>query len=59
LRDLDAVREPCAKQITLVINEHLRLVLKATKSGAMNDAVAVTLKFTASIRSAFREMTST
>lgn len=59
LRDFQAVREPCTKQVALVIDEHLRLVFEAPKRGGVNDAVPVALKLGARGRGRLIEMTST
>src|SRR5690349_16295519 len=53
LRDFETMREPCAKQIALVIHEDLGLVLEPSESGRMNDAVAIPLKFCARARRGF------
>ena len=44
LRHFEAVGQPRAVMIALVIDEDLRLVLQAAERGRMNDAVAVALK---------------
>ena len=44
LRDFDGVRQARAEQVTLVIEEHLRLVDQAAKSRRMHDAVAIALE---------------
>ncbi len=44
LRHLQAVRQPRAVMVALVIDEDLRLVGQPAKSGRMDDAVAVALK---------------
>src|SRR6185295_11224593 len=44
LRDLERVRQPRAVVIAGRREEHLRLVLEASKRLAVNDAVAITLK---------------
>ena len=38
--------EPCAVEITFVIDEDLGLIHEATKCSGMNDAIAVALKLT-------------
>ena len=43
LRHLQRVCQPRAKQVTFVVQKHLRFVHQPTKCGAMNDAVAVAL----------------
>jgi hypothetical protein len=40
--------EPGAEQVAFVIDENLRLVLKAPESGGMYYPIAVALKFAAS-----------
>ena len=45
LRHFEAVREPRAKQVALVIDEDLRLVFEPAKRGGMHDAVAIALEF--------------
>jgi len=50
LRDLQRVREPRAVQVTLVVDEHLRLVDQAPESGRMHDAIAVALELAAVAR---------
>ena len=47
LGDFDAMGEAGAKQIALVIHEHLRLVFQAAKGGGVHDAITVALKFAA------------
>ncbi len=44
LRHFEAVRQPGAVMVALVIDEDLGLVLEAAEGGAMDDAVAVALK---------------
>jgi hypothetical protein len=44
LRDLEAVRQPDAKVITVGGNEDLRLVAKAPEGDRMDDAVAIALE---------------
>src|SRR5260221_6528766 len=44
LRHLQAVRQPGAVMVALVIDEDLCLVLQAAEGGAMDDAVAVALE---------------
>ena len=51
LRDFQAVGEPRAKEIALVIDEHLRFVLQSAKGAGVNNAIAVALKFAAALRS--------
>jgi hypothetical protein len=48
-----------AKEVALVIDEHLRLVFKATERCRMNDTVPVTLKFSSSIWGGFFHAPST
>ncbi len=45
LRDFEAMREPRAKQVALVIDEHLRLVFEPAKCGGMHDAITIALEF--------------
>ena len=45
LCNLDGVGETGAKQVALVIDEYLCLVLEAAKRGRMDDTVAVALVF--------------
>src|SRR5690606_17319417 len=47
LRHFDAMRKPCAKQISLVVDEDLRFVFKQAKRIAMNDTVPVALELAA------------
>ena len=47
LRHFEAVREPGAEQIALMIDEDLGLVFKAAKSAGMDDAITVALEFVA------------
>src|SRR6185437_5944193 len=44
LRDFEAVGQPGAVMIALVVDKDLRLVLQPAKRGRMDDAVAVSLK---------------
>jgi hypothetical protein len=44
LRHLEAVRQPCAVVIALVVDEHLRLVDQPPERRRMQDAVAVALE---------------
>jgi hypothetical protein len=55
LRHLDAVRQPCAEQVPLVIDEDLGLVLKPAKGGRMDNAVTVPLKLAARLGSRLGE----
>jgi hypothetical protein len=57
LRDFDRVREARAEQVTLVVEENLRLVDEAPERSRVNDAVAVALKLRAR-RSGFFRMPS-
>ena len=50
LRDLQAVRQTGSEQIAFVVHEYLGLVFEPPKRGGVNDAVAITLKFTAALR---------
>lgn len=45
LRDLEVVRQARAKQVALVVHEHLGLVFEAAEGRRMDDAVAVALEF--------------
>ena len=47
LRDLDRMGQPGAEMVALVVDENLRLVGEAAKSGRMDDAVAVALEVVA------------
>ena len=53
LRNFDAMRQPGAEQVALVIDEHLGLVFEPPKSRGMDDAVAIALKFAALRRRRF------
>jgi hypothetical protein len=53
LRHLERVGEARAKQVALMIDEHLGLVNQAAKGGGVDDAVAITLVFRAIGRSGF------
>ncbi len=44
LRHFEAVGEPGAEKVALVVDEHLRLVLKPAKRGGVDDAVAIALE---------------
>ena len=44
LRDLEAVRQPGAEEVALVVDEHLRLVLQPTEGRGVDDPVAIALK---------------
>ena len=43
LRHLDAVGQPGAEEVALVVDEHLGLVLQLAEGGAVDDPVAVAL----------------
>jgi hypothetical protein len=47
LRNFQTVRQTRAKKISLMIDENLRFVFKATKRRRVDDAVAVALKLAA------------
>src|SRR5437868_15285682 len=47
LRDLERMRQPCAKVIAKRLNKNLGLVLQSSKRLAMKNAVAVALKTSA------------
>src|SRR5690606_22925701 len=44
LRHLEAVRQPCAVVVALMVDEHLRLVLQAAEGRRMEDPVTIALK---------------
>ena len=54
LRDFEAVGEPRAVMVALVIDEHLRLVVEPAEGGRVQDAVAVALVTASAWRSAAR-----
>src|SRR5690606_22615408 len=51
LCDLQTMREPCAKEVALVIDEDLCLVFQAPEGVSMHDAIAIALEFGAPDRS--------
>ena len=59
LADLERMGEPRAKVVALVRNKDLRLVGEPAEGRAMNDTVAVTLKFRARWRSWLRDQPAT
>ena len=50
LRHLDRVRDACAVQVALVVDEHLGLVDEAAESVGVDDAIAVALELAAKLR---------
>jgi hypothetical protein len=50
LRHLDAVGEPGAEEVALMVDENLGLVLKSPEGGGMNDTVPIALVFAAAAR---------
>src|SRR5580698_2493345 len=53
LRHFQTMREASAKQIALVVHEHLSLVFETPERGRVDDAVAIALKFGARVGRGF------
>ena len=59
LRDFDAVGQAGTKQVAFMIHENLGLVLEASKSRGMDDAIAVALELRPADRRCFRYLPAT